>query len=138
MLFYDTDSDGTDDAEDNCPDTPNTAQTNTDGDGQGDACDADDDNDGVDDSQDAFPLDPTESVDTDGVPDTADNCPLNANSDQANFDLDGKGDACDSQTGPPTSEEQCKNGGWMRFDFPRTFRSQGDCLRFFVTGNSRL
>lgn len=38
----------------------------TDGDGIGDALDPDDDNDGVPDTQDAFPLDPDESLDTDG------------------------------------------------------------------------
>ncbi|MGB7298508.1 MAG: RICIN domain-containing protein [Burkholderiaceae bacterium] len=38
----------------------------SDGDGLPDATDPDDDNDGVNDTQDAFPLDPTESLDTDG------------------------------------------------------------------------
>ncbi|MBA2493129.1 MAG: cadherin-like domain-containing protein [Acidobacteria bacterium] len=91
-----------------------TTGTDTDGDGQGDVCDTDDDND--------------------GVPDTADNCPLTFNPDQADFDLDGIGDTCDPQTGPPRNKEQCKNGGWMRFDFPRTFRNQGDCIQFVNTG----
>jgi len=46
----------------------------TDGDGTPDVTDTDDDNDGVPDVDDAFPLDPTESVDTDGdgVGDNAD------------------------------------------------------------------
>jgi len=38
----------------------------TDGDGTPDVTDSDDDNDGVNDDEDAFPLDPTETVDTDG------------------------------------------------------------------------
>ena len=38
----------------------------SDGDGTGNNADEDDDNDGVDDSADAFPLDPTETADTDG------------------------------------------------------------------------
>ena len=40
--------------------------TDTDSDGIGDDVDTDDDNDGVADTDDAFPLDPDESVDTDG------------------------------------------------------------------------
>ncbi|MDQ3219614.1 MAG: thrombospondin type 3 repeat-containing protein, partial [Acidobacteriota bacterium] len=71
--------------------------------------------------------------DGDGVLDGADNCPLNANADQADFDLDGIGDACDPATGPPTNKNQCKNGGWMRFDTP-SFGNQGDCTRFLRTG----
>jgi hypothetical protein len=55
--------------------SPATNGPDTDGDGQGDACDADDDND--------------------GVADTGDNCPLAANSDQANNDGDAQGDVCD-------------------------------------------
>ncbi len=87
---------------------------NNDGDSQADCVDNDDDND--------------------GVTDTADNCPLTANSDQADFDLDGVGDVCDSVTGPPTNKDQCKNGGWMRFDSPRRFKNQGDCVQFVNTG----
>jgi hypothetical protein len=48
--------------------------TDTDGDGLSDGIDPDDDNDGVLDVDDAFALDPTESVDTDndGIGDNAD------------------------------------------------------------------
>jgi len=38
------------------------------------------------------------------------------------------------QIGPPTTKEQCKNDGWRRFNFPRTFRNQGDCIQFVNTG----
>ena len=82
----------------------------SDGDGIPDAIDPDDDNDGYEDAIDAFPLDPTEWLDTDGdgtgnnadtdddgdsVDDASDNCPLVPNTDQADLDGDGIGDACD-------------------------------------------
>lgn len=52
----DADIDTIPDASDNCPSVPNRDQRNTDGDAQGDACDADDDGDGVLDAADACPL----------------------------------------------------------------------------------
>jgi hypothetical protein len=113
-LLPDTDADGVIDEIDNCDLVPNPDQLDTDGDGAGNACDADDDGD--------------------GVADGSDNCPLVANPDQADFDSDGIGDTCDSQIGPPVNKEQCKNGGWARFNFPRTFSNQGDCLQFLIFG----
>jgi hypothetical protein len=110
----DDDNDGIADTADNCPVTSNPDQTDTDADGAGNACDLDDDND--------------------GVPDLTDNCPLMANPDQADFDRDSIGDVCDPQTGPPVDKNQCKDNDWMRFDFPRRFENQGDCLQFFITG----
>ena len=67
--------DGVGDNGDTCPDVANTEQTDTDGDGAGDACDDDQDGD--------------ELLNAD------DNCPLNANADQADADVNGEGDACD-------------------------------------------
>ncbi len=58
----DTDSDAISDGNDNCPALANADQLDTDGDGQGNVCDADDDNDGVPDNQDAFPLDASRSA----------------------------------------------------------------------------
>jgi hypothetical protein len=114
VQFPDTDGDGYVDPEDNCPTVANTDQLDTDGDGAGNACDADDDND--------------------GVADGSDNCPLVANPDQADFDLDGIGDTCDPLTGPPSNKDQCKDNNWARFDFPRAFINQGDCLQFLIVG----
>lgn len=62
----DYDGDGIPDSVDNCPLLPNPAQTDTDGDAEGNACDQDDDNDGVFDEIDDFPTDATETTDTDG------------------------------------------------------------------------
>jgi len=36
--------------------------------------------------------------------------------------------------GPPTSKDQCKNGGWQTFNTPRRFKNQGDCVQFVNTG----
>jgi hypothetical protein len=88
----------------------NADQSDNDADGAGDVCDADDD--------------------SDGVPDQTDNCRFSPNPDQADFDLDGVGDTCDPLTGPPQNKDQCRNGGWSRFDFPQTFTSENDCKKF--------
>ncbi|RPI21338.1 MAG: cupin domain-containing protein [Acidobacteria bacterium] len=36
--------------------------------------------------------------------------------------------------GPPASVDDCKNGGWSIFTFPRIFQSQGDCIACVLTG----
>jgi gliding motility-associated-like protein len=107
----DADADGVGDVCDNAPNTPNANQLDTDGDGLGDVIDTDDDNDSVPDTNDAFPLDASESIDTDGdgvgdsadpdldndgVLDTVDNCLYTPNADQLDTDADGTGNACDS------------------------------------------
>ena len=38
------------------------------------------------------------------------------------------------QVGPPTDKNQCKNGGWAIFNFPRAFANQGDCINFVRNG----
>ena len=75
ISLADADSDSIIDLEDNCPNTPNTAQVDSDEDGIGDVCD--------------------EDVDGDGVPNSADNCPDISNPDQADDDNDGIGNVCD-------------------------------------------
>jgi hypothetical protein len=72
----DTDGDGEDDGADNCPLVVNADQTDTDGDGVGDACSADEDGD--------------------GFADTIDNCPSVENTAQVDTDGDEQGDACDA------------------------------------------
>ena len=74
--FDDQDGDGVLDSDDSCPLIANPTQTDTDGDGIGDACDPDDDND--------------------GIADASDNCPLVVNVGQDDNEGDGAGDACDA------------------------------------------
>ncbi len=87
----DDDGDGLSDSVDNCPedynpanlklDRDNPVQVDTDGDGQGDACDPDDD--------------------ADTIADGADNCPWTPNTDQSDVDTDSRGDVCDPQDDRP-------------------------------------
>ncbi len=80
----DTDGDGIPDVEDNCPNTPNPDQSDTNDNGEGNQCDTANNNyDNIDDD-----------TDGDGIPDAEDDCPDQANSDQKDSDGDGVGNSC--------------------------------------------
>jgi hypothetical protein len=124
--YDDNDGDGINYAEDNCPQSYNPLQIDTDQDGVGDVCDPDDDNDLIVDEMDNCPLVPNPDQadadgngvgdlcdgfdDGDGVPDEVDNCPLVYNPTQEDFDADGIGDACDEICGNPGMYANCEWG----------------------------
>ena len=67
QIVTDADGDGVADTQDNCPQYSNANQLDTDGDGAGDECDADDDNDGLSDSlENAIGTNPLLDDDADG------------------------------------------------------------------------
>lgn len=82
----DDDGDGILNYLDNCPQTPNTDQSDVDDDGVGDLCD---------------------DEDNDGVIDILDNCPNLYNPGQEDADLDGIGNSCDIDYVPSGIAEVC-------------------------------
>lgn len=87
---WDADNDGYSNATDNCAQTANATQSDTDGDLAGEPCDA-------------APSTKNVDIDLDAIGNGFDNCALVANSTQADVDYDGLGDACDtSGTSTPT------------------------------------
>ncbi len=105
----DSDSDGIEDSNDNCPGTANADQANADGDDYGDVCDncpntsnnsqTNSDGDTLGDACDNCPSVDNEdqaNADGDSAGDTCDNCPADVNDDQADVDTDGVGDVCDN------------------------------------------
>ena len=91
----DLDGDGKNNESDNCPDVPNMTQLDTDDDGAGDDCDDDDDGDGIPEDGDGSGVVGDQRCAPGEVAACDDNCPIHANADQADNELDGKGDACD-------------------------------------------
>ncbi|MED6248128.1 thrombospondin-1-like [Girardinichthys multiradiatus] len=96
---YDADRDDVGDRCDNCVFEANTDQTDTDNNGEGDACAVDIDGDGILNENDNCPyvynVDQRDT-DRDGVGDHCDNCPLEHNPDQTDSDSDRIGDKCDN------------------------------------------
>jgi hypothetical protein len=39
-----------------------------------------------------------------------------------------------AQVGPPTSSKSCQKGGWKTFNTPRTFKNEGECIKYFNAG----
>jgi len=102
-LRVDTDSDGTADHEDGCPEDADKTAPGDCGCGE---LDTDSDEDGVADCNDNCPDDENASqrdYDSDGVGDACDNCPSVANADQADDDEDGIGDACEVTDATPVA-----------------------------------
>lgn len=103
----DQDRDGIEDTQDNCPETPNPDQRDTDHDHQGDACDScpinqptqDRDGDNLDDGCDPCPFGPQHDEDGDGLFDGCDVCPGDWDPGQLDSDGDGIGDPCDPAPG---------------------------------------
>lgn len=86
---WDDDGDEVPNDIDNCPAVANTGQEDNDSNGIGDAC-QDSDSDGVIDTNDAFPYDPTETLDTD-FDGLGDNAEIALGTDINNPDSDGDG-----------------------------------------------
>ncbi|MBE9516520.1 MAG: thrombospondin type 3 repeat-containing protein, partial [Proteobacteria bacterium] len=98
LVFLDYDSDGIEDAVDNCKYTWNPDQADNEGDGEGDACDTNDDWDLILDVSDNCPLITNQlqiDRDHDNIGDVCDYCEDVANTDQSDIDSDGLGDVCD-------------------------------------------
>ena len=106
----DADGDGVDDLCDNCPNTPNPAQSDCNNDGEGNACDpdageVDSDGDGVCDNDDGCPGDPGKSTPGNGLGEAPGQCGCD------NPDDDGDGDGtADCIDGCPTDPNKITPG----------------------------
>ncbi|MHC4500506.1 MAG: thrombospondin type 3 repeat-containing protein, partial [Planctomycetota bacterium] len=132
----DSDGDGVGDACDNCPDAPNAGQEDIDGDLIGDACDEcnDPDQDGFDSGGNPLATCPT------------DNCPYAYNPNQLDSDEDGIGDACEfvavpvhDTAGTACVQLQVNNAGNFGGSRPYVsmdYANQGDCANMYIYDGS--
>ena len=105
----DDDGDGIPDISDNCPTIWNAAQSNVDGDAQGNACDNDIDNDGVLDDGDNSGVVGDHLCTLGSTAGCDDNCRYVFNPGQTDSDRDGISDACDDSDGDsiPDGMDNC-------------------------------
>jgi hypothetical protein len=135
----DIDGDCVPDDSNNCYDTANPDQTDSDIDTTGDACDLtpygdpDTDGDGLPDAQDPTPngdtdgdgidnaADPTPNGDSDGdgVDEIVDNCVTTPNPDQLDTDSNGLGDACDAPLPPSEPDTDADGIPWSPYRCPK-------------------
>ncbi len=110
----DPDGDYLQDSVDNCPNVTNQDQEDSDGDGVGNACDAD-------------------YLDSDGdlINIYYDNCPLAFNPDQLDSDGNGVGDACENNTSS-SSSSSANSSGWRG----HSSSSGSNCFGWWCSGSS--
>ncbi|MDB2410660.1 thrombospondin type 3 repeat-containing protein [Pseudomonadales bacterium] len=108
----DSDVDGANNVDDNCPADVNADQSDIDTDTIGDVCDPDIDGDSVLNGDDAFPNDPAETTDTDsdGTGDNADAFP-NDPAETTDTDSDGTGDNADAFPNDPAEDTDSDSDG---------------------------